>query len=132
MRTRVHRNSPLTVEGRMRLVERCRSRPIAHVAAEMGISRATASKWVNRYKQFGEIGLIDRSSTPLRQPTATDSKLVARVEWMRRERKWSAARIEFELGLEGTAISRRTVSRILLQIGTQSQEVHRLHRGEQS
>lgn len=44
-----HRNAPLSVEGRRRLVERCRTRPIAHVAAEMGISRACASKRVNRY-----------------------------------------------------------------------------------
>jgi leucine-zipper of insertion element IS481 len=44
-----HRNAPLTPEGRRRLIERCRTRPVAHVAAEMGISRATASKWVNRY-----------------------------------------------------------------------------------
>jgi hypothetical protein len=29
-----HRNAPLTIEGRRRLVERCRTRPIAHVAAE--------------------------------------------------------------------------------------------------
>ncbi|MEV6413624.1 hypothetical protein [Kribbella sp. NPDC051718] len=27
---------------------------MAHVAAEMSISRATASKWVNRYKQFSK------------------------------------------------------------------------------
>ena len=33
-----HRNAPLTVEGRRRLIERCQSRSIAHVAAEMGIS----------------------------------------------------------------------------------------------
>lgn len=43
-----HRNAPLSPEGRRRLVERCKSRPIAHVAAEMGILRATASKWVHR------------------------------------------------------------------------------------
>ena len=59
-----HRNSPLSVEGRRRLVERCKTRPIAHVAAEMGISRATASKWVHRHREFGEVGLLDRSSTP--------------------------------------------------------------------
>lgn len=112
-----HRNAPLTLEGRRRLIERCRTRPIAHVAAEMGISRATASKWVNRHRQFGEIGLIDRPSTPLCQPTATESSLVARIEWMRREHKWSASRIEFELALEGITISRRTVSRILFQLG---------------
>lgn len=36
---------------------------------------------------------------------------------MRRGHKWTAARIKFELGLEGTSISRRTVSRILFQLG---------------
>ena len=51
-----HANAPLTIEGRLRLVERCRTRPIAHVAREMGISRATASKSVNRYRKFGEHG----------------------------------------------------------------------------
>jgi len=38
-----HANAPLSVEGR-RLIERCKTRPIAYVAAEMGISRACASK----------------------------------------------------------------------------------------
>lgn len=45
-----HRNAPLSYEGRLRLIRRCRTRPIAHVAAEMGISRACASKWVNRWR----------------------------------------------------------------------------------
>ncbi|MFI2430067.1 helix-turn-helix domain-containing protein, partial [Streptomyces sp. NPDC018955] len=51
-----HRNAPLTVEGRRRLIERCHDRPIAHVAAEMGISRQCASKWVNRYRKYGDLG----------------------------------------------------------------------------
>lgn len=112
-----HKNAPLTIEGRRRLIERCRTRPIAHVAAEMGISRATASKWVNRHKQYGTLGLIDRSSTPLRQPTATASVIVTRIERMRRDHKWSASRIEFELALENVSVSRRTIARLLLQLG---------------
>ena len=44
-----HRNAPLTAAGRLRLVERCQYRPIAHVAAEAGLSRQCLSKWVNRY-----------------------------------------------------------------------------------
>ena len=66
-----HRNAPLSAEGRRRLVQRCQHRPIAHVAAEMGISRQCASKWVARYRQFGELGLTDRPSTPHHQPAAT-------------------------------------------------------------
>ncbi|MFF9362928.1 helix-turn-helix domain-containing protein, partial [Streptomyces griseoluteus] len=47
----VHRNARLTVFGRRLLVERVRSgRPVAHVAAEMGISRATAHKWIRRWR----------------------------------------------------------------------------------
>ncbi|MBN0975094.1 MULTISPECIES: IS481 family transposase [unclassified Gordonia (in: high G+C Gram-positive bacteria)] len=114
---RSHKNAPLTPEGRARLVERCRSRPIAHVAAEMGISRATASKWVNRHRQFGEIGLLDRSSAPARQPTAMPGETVARIESMRRETKWSASRIAFELHATGVAVSRRTITRYLAQLG---------------
>jgi hypothetical protein len=54
-----HRNAPLSFEGRLRLVQRCQQRPISHVAAEMGISRACASKWVNRRRRHGELGLHD-------------------------------------------------------------------------
>jgi transposase InsO family protein len=112
-----HRNAPLSVEGRRRLVLRCEIRPIAHVAAEMGISRACASKWVNRYRQFGELGLQDRSSTPRHQPTATSAEVVDEIETMRRTRKWSAARIAFELNQSGVMISCRTVSRHLAALG---------------
>jgi transposase InsO family protein len=112
-----HRNAPLSVEGRRRLIERCRTRPIAHVAAEMGISRQCASKWVNRYRQYGELGLADRPSVPHRQPTATPARVVARIETMRRDHKWSAARITAELRTEAVVISRRTVSRVLERLG---------------
>lgn len=112
-----HANAPLSLEGRRRLITRCRTRPIAHVAAEMGISRACASKWVNRHREHGELGLVDRSSAPRRQPTATDAGVVAHVETLRRTKKWSASRIALEFRDDGIAISRRTVSRHLLALG---------------
>ena len=105
-----HANAPLTLEGRRRLVARCEHRPIAHVAAEMGISRACASKWVNRHRRHGDLGLQDRSSSPHHQPTATAAEVVTRIETLRRERKWSANRIAFEIAGEGVTISRRTVT----------------------
>ncbi|GLY64745.1 hypothetical protein Atai01_13640 [Amycolatopsis taiwanensis] len=83
----------------------------------MGISRQCASKWVNRYRQFGELSLTDRPSVPHRQPTATPASVVARIETMRRGHKWSAARIALELRAEGVVISRRTVSRHLVRLG---------------
>ena len=57
-----HRNAPLTPQGRYRLVMRVQAgRPIAHVAAEAGIARATLSKWVARYRQGGISELEDRA-----------------------------------------------------------------------
>lgn len=65
-----HRNARLSYEARLRLVQRCQHRPIAHVAAEMGVSRACASKWVNRWRRHGELGLHDRPSVPHHSPRA--------------------------------------------------------------
>lgn len=113
----MHKNAPLTPEGRRRLIARCQTQPIAHVAAEMGISRATASKWINRYRRYGELGLVDRTSTPQHQPAATDPTVVTRIEEMRRTHKWSASRIAFELEADGIQISRRTVTRHLAALG---------------
>lgn len=112
-----HKNAPLTVEGRRRLIERCRTRPIAHVAAEMGISRACASKWVNRWRRHGEFGLLDRSSTPQHSPTATPAAVVAQIETWRRENKWSGQRITHELADQGIRLNRRTVTRHLGHLG---------------
>jgi len=83
----------------------------------MGISRACASKWFNRFRQFGELGLHDRSSAPSRQPTATPAHVIEVIEAMRRDRKWSAARIAFELNARGVVVSQRTVSRQLVALG---------------
>lgn len=113
----MHANAPLSVEGRRRLIQRCRTRPIAHVAAEMGISRQCASKWVNRFRRYGELGLLDRSSAPRRQPTATAAETIVRIEQLRRERKWSARRIATELTVQGLTVSARTVTRHLARLG---------------
>lgn len=112
-----HANAPLSVEGRRRLITRCRTRPIAHVASEMGISRSTASKWVSRYRRYGDFGLLDRASTPHHQPTAMPPETISRIEDARRTHKWSASRIAFELQADGAAISRRTVTRYLEALG---------------
>ncbi|WP_259460464.1 IS481 family transposase [Propionibacterium australiense] len=112
-----HANAPLTVEGRHRLVERCRHRPIAHVAAEMGVSRVTASKWVNRYRQEGEEGLADRSSRPACCPSPTPPEVIEEIERLRRERKWSARLIWIELTDTGVEISQATVGRWLRRLG---------------
>ncbi|MFJ3633186.1 IS481 family transposase [Streptomyces sp. NPDC090112] len=102
-----HRNARLTVFGRRLLVERvCSGRPVAHVAAEMGISRATAHKWIRRWRTEGEAGLHDRSSRPHTTPHRTASPMEDRVCELRRTRKLGPARIGPILGLHTSTVHR--------------------------
>ena len=64
-----HRRPRLTVFGRQLLVARVEAGwPEAHVAEQLGISRATAYKWVRRHRTEGPAGLEDRSSRPRHSP----------------------------------------------------------------
>ncbi|MGY0485842.1 IS481 family transposase [Streptomyces sp. WG-D5] len=102
-----HRNARLTVHGRRLLVERVRlGRPVAHVAAEMGISRATAHKWLRRWRSGGEAGLHDRSSRPRTTPHRTASAVEARVCRLRTDRKLGPARIGPILDLPASTVHR--------------------------
>ncbi|MGZ2359796.1 IS481 family transposase [Streptomyces sp. 372A] len=108
-----HRNARLTVFGRRLLVERVASgRPVAHVAAEMGISRATAHKWVRRWRVEGDAGLLDRSSRPHTTPHRADPETETAVCDLRKARKLGPARIGPILGLPAS-----TVHRILTRHG---------------
>ncbi|MEY9850322.1 transposase InsO family protein, partial [Streptacidiphilus sp. BW17] len=108
-----HRNARLTVFGRRLLIERVQAgRPVAHVAAEMGVSRATAHKWVRRWREEGEAGLEDRPSRPHTTPHRTVPDTEARVCRLRTERKLGPARIGPILGLPAS-----TVHRVLVRHG---------------
>ncbi|MDT0447482.1 helix-turn-helix domain-containing protein, partial [Streptomyces johnsoniae] len=75
-------------------VERVRSgRPVSHVAAEIGVSRTTAHKWVRRSVAEGESGLADRPSRPRTTPHRTPDAVESRVCQLRRTRKLGPARI---------------------------------------
>jgi transposase InsO family protein len=83
---------------------------LREAAAECGLSRQSAGKWVRRYRESGRAGLADRSSRPLRSPRKTSTQLMAQVEALRRER-WTGVRIA-----QATGLSRATVSRILVRL----------------
>lgn len=56
----VHRNAPLTPEGRFRLCQMIEEGwPVATAAESMRISRQTAHKWWRRYQEAGRAGLGD-------------------------------------------------------------------------
>jgi transposase len=65
----LHRTAKLTPFGRRLLVDRVliEGWPAATAAEMLGVSRATAYKWLRRYRAEGSVGLEDRSSRPLTQ-----------------------------------------------------------------
>ncbi len=89
------------VQGRLSLCE---------AAAEHGLSRQSAAKWVRRYREQGVAGLRDRSSRPHRCPRGTSEERIMEIERLRRQR-WTGVRIAQQLGL-----SRATISRVLRRL----------------
>ena len=89
----MHRNAPLTPEGRLRLCRMIEDGwTVAAAAASMRISRQR-HKWWRRYQELGRSGLEDRSSRPRRCPTKTPAKVERRVVELRRRHQVSAARL---------------------------------------
>ena len=109
----MHANARLTPMGRLTLVMRIESgRPVAHVAAEMGISRPTAYKWWHRWQLVGLQGLADRSSRPHASPHRTHPDIEAQIARLRTELKLGPARIAGRLGMCAS-----TVHRVLVRLG---------------
>ena len=112
-----HANARLTVRGRALLVERVLAghRP-ADVAHQMGCSRATAYKWLRRFRAEGTGGLRDRSSRPRRCPHRTPAWIEARILEARRVHRRGAEWIGAELGIApssvGRALARHQVARL--------------------
>ncbi|CDM77211.1 hypothetical protein MSS4_01977 [Mycobacterium marinum] len=66
-----HANARTNVFAGQLIVERgVAGWPAAHVAEQLGISRATVYKQLRRYAQGGDAALADRSSRRIRMPTA--------------------------------------------------------------
>ncbi|ASE10958.1 IS481-like element ISKrh2 family transposase [Kocuria rhizophila] len=114
-----HANAPLTPTGRLRMVLRHLDEgvPQAHVAAEFRVSRPTVATWVTRYRAEGEAGLHDRTSRPRFRPSQLNPEIIAEIESLRRDRKWSARRIHHHLLGLGYQLHLRTVGRWLRRLG---------------
>ena len=67
---------------------------MTELAAQYGISRKTAYKWLKRYAAQGALGLLDRSRRPHPSPQATAADLVeALVAQRRRHPRWGAKKL---------------------------------------
>lgn len=110
----LHRTAKLTPFGRRLLVHRIvvEGWPAATAAEMLGVSRATAYKWLRRYRAEGEAGLEDRSARPHRRPRALPEREVRRILIARRRLRVGPHRLGPLLGH-----SRSTVYGVLRRNG---------------
>jgi len=102
-----HANARLTPAGRLVMVQRIAAgRPVAHVAAEMGISRTTAWRWWRRYRELGRAGLVDRPSRPHTHPRRTPACVETRVRIVRMLAQRGPVWIARQVGLPASTVGR--------------------------
>ena len=102
-----HPNARTTVYARRLIVERhLGGWPQARIAEQLGVSRATVSKWINRWRAEGWAGLEDRSSRPHTTPTRTDPAVEAQVLALREHERRGAVYLAGELGLIASTVGR--------------------------
>jgi transposase InsO family protein len=110
---KLHGNAALSWSGRRRLAERVvvEGWTLKAAAEAAAVSVRCARKWVVRYREEGELGLLDRSSAPKRIANRTPQERVEAIMALRRLR-FTAQEIAETLGM---ALS--TVSGILRRVG---------------
>ncbi len=109
-----HKNARLTFEGRKLLIERISVMGLMPAAKAAGISARTARKWRVRFEEFGQDGLLQRSSRPARTRTTVSPILAQRIEQLRRSRMPMRAIAT----IVGRSVA--TVSRVLARLGLSS------------
>jgi transposase InsO family protein len=110
---KLHANAALSLNQRRRMVGRVVGQgwSLTKAAEAAEVSERTCAKWVRRYREEGEAGLLDRSSAPHRIPHRTPADRVEVLALLRRLRMTSTEIAE----CLGMALS--TVSAVLARIG---------------
>jgi transposase InsO family protein len=85
---KLHRNAALSWRGRRQLAERVviEGWTVKAAAEAADVSVRCCRKWVGRYRQEGEPGLVDRSSAPRRVANRTPADRVAAIVALRQLR----------------------------------------------
>jgi len=102
----LHKHARLTPRGRALLVQRMlNGLRVEDAAQAAGVSVRTAYKWLRRFRDEGEAGLMDRSSRPHACPHATEGSMIEQLIELRRSRK-TYRQIAQMLGLAVSTVAR--------------------------
>lgn len=75
---------------------------ISHLCDRFGISRKTGYKWIARYKEEGETGLINKTTKPLSSPNVISQSSVKMITQIRlKYPDWGARKIHMVLKRKG-------------------------------
>jgi transposase-like protein len=90
-----HANATLTPAGRLKMARLVveKELPLRLVAGRFSVSTATVRRWTERYREYGEVAMLDRSSRPHRCPHQLPRRVERRIVGLRITRRWGPARI---------------------------------------
>jgi len=77
----------------------------------------TLERWVANYRQYGEEGLVPKSTRPKSQPNETLIRIKERIIELRKQTKLCAQKLNFKLAKEDIRIHDRTISKIIKNEG---------------
>jgi transposase InsO family protein len=102
----LHANARTCPKSRRLLVRRVREGgwSVTEAAMAAGVSDRTVYRWLGRFREQGEAGLVDRSSAPKRIPHKTASERVEAIAALRRLRL-TAAEIAESLSMPISTVS---------------------------
>jgi transposase InsO family protein len=101
-----HANAALTPKARLKLARLIVDHgwPVARAAERYDVSWPTAKRWADRYRQYGEAGMADRSSRPHSQPNRTPRPLVRKIVHLRWKQRLGPVAIAHRTGLAASTV----------------------------
>jgi len=102
----LHRNAKTCPASRRLIAQRVLEKgwSLAAAAEAAGVSERTAFKWVDRCRREGELGLLDRSSAPHRQPNKTAGEREELIVLLR-ELRFTGPEIAETIGMPCSTVS---------------------------
>lgn len=89
---------------------------VTDIAYKYRVSRKTVYRWLNRYRESGKIGLLDRSHRPKSpHPKTVKPKVVKRIVRIRKSTRYGPIRIKNELSKQGICVSCHGIYNVLIR-----------------